>query len=62
LTDRASFEIYTDQKEDIQLVCDLYEAETGRKLSASRLIREVLDSFLPTALKALQKGDEERRS
>lgn len=56
-TERYSFEIYSDQKEDIQVVCDLYEERTGEKLSASRLIREVLDSFLPGALKALS-GEE----
>lgn len=50
-TERYSFEIYSDQKDDIQQVCDLYEKATGKKLSASRLIREVLDTFLPDALK-----------
>lgn len=50
-TERYSFEIYSDQKDDIQQVCDKYEEATGKKLSASRLIREVLDTFLPDALK-----------
>lgn len=49
-TERYSFEIYTDQKEDIEKLRHLYEKETGLKLPASRLIREVLDSFLPEAL------------
>lgn len=56
-TERYSFEIYSDQKEDIQAVCDLYEERTGEKLSASRLIREVLDSFLPGALNALSSEE-----
>src|SRR5438034_766915 len=31
-TERYSFEIYSDQKEDIQAICDLYEQATGKKL------------------------------
>ena len=57
-TERYSFEIYIDQKEDIQRVCDLYEKSTGKKLSASRLIREVLDYFLPGALEAFESSEE----
>jgi hypothetical protein len=56
-TERYSFEIFSDQKEDIQEVCNLYEERTGQKLSASRLIREVLDSFLPGALKAFRSEE-----
>lgn len=55
-TERYSFEVYTDQKEDIQLLCDMYEQTTGKKLSASRLIREVLDTFLPEAIKTYEPG------
>jgi hypothetical protein len=58
LTERYSFEIYTDQKEDIQRVCDRYEKSTGKKLSASRLIREVLDYFLPGALEAFEDNED----
>jgi hypothetical protein len=58
-TERYSFEIYSDQKQDIQRVCDLYEKATGKKLSASRLIREVLDTFLPDALKTFEPTAEE---
>jgi hypothetical protein len=58
-TERYSFEIYSDQKQDIQRVCDLYEQATGKKLSASRLIREVLDTFLPDALKTFEEKSEE---
>jgi hypothetical protein len=53
-TERYSFEIYTDQKADIEQICRLYEQATGKKLSASRLIREVLDTFLPDALKTFE--------
>jgi len=58
-TERYSFEIYSDQKEDIQQICDLYEKATGKKLSASRLIREVLDTFLPDALKTFEASSKE---
>ncbi len=58
-TKRYSFEIYVDQIDDIQHICELYEeANPDKKLSASRLIREVLDSFLSDALKAFGKSDE----
>ena len=58
-TKRYSFEIYVDQIDDIQRICELYEeANPDKKLSASRLIREVLDSFLSDALKAFEKSDE----
>ncbi|HYU74865.1 MAG TPA: hypothetical protein VEL31_19530 [Ktedonobacteraceae bacterium] len=58
-TKRYSFEIYVDQVDDIQRICELYEeANPDKKLSASRLIREVLDSFLSDALKAFEKIDE----
>src|SRR6266581_2884595 len=59
-TERYSFEIYSDQREDIQAICDLYEKVTGKKLSASRLIREVLDTFLPDALKTFESSRKER--
>jgi hypothetical protein len=59
-TERYSFEIYSDQKDDIQTICDLYEQATGKKLSASRLIREVLDTFLPDALKTFESSAKEK--
>jgi hypothetical protein len=59
-TERYSFEIYSDQKDDIQQLCDLYEQATGTKLSASRLIREVLDTFLPDALKTFEFSGERK--
>lgn len=49
-TERYSFEIYADQKHTIERLRRLYEQKTGQKLSASRLIREILDSFLSEAL------------
>lgn len=58
-TERYSFEIYSDQKADIEQVCGLYEQATGKKLSASRLIREVLDTFLPDALKTFESSGKE---
>jgi hypothetical protein len=58
-TERYSFEIYSDQKQDIALLCEQYEKQTGHKLSASRFLREVLDYFLPGALKAFENSDEE---
>jgi hypothetical protein len=62
-TVRYSFEIFEDQRKEIQQVCELYESQhTNEKLSASRLLRELLDSFLPDALKALDKTDEKNRS
>jgi hypothetical protein len=58
-TERYSFEIYSDQKADIEHVCRSYEQVTGKKLSASRLIREVLDTFLPDALKTFETSGRE---
>ena len=58
-TQRYSFEIYSDQKDDIQAICDLYEQANGKKLSASRLIREVLDTFLPDALETFEASGKE---
>ncbi len=56
-TIRYSFEIYVDQKADIERICELYEEVIEKKLSASRLIREVLDSFIPDALKTFEKSE-----
>jgi hypothetical protein len=61
-TTRYSFEIYLDQRDDIQDICDRYEELTGKKLSASRLLREVIDDFLPDALKAFGKDDRVNRT
>ncbi len=50
---RYNIEVYRDQKESLQRVCDLYEQRTGKKLAAGTLLRSVLDSFLPHALEVL---------
>jgi len=61
-TTRYSFEIYLDQRDDIKYICDRYEELTGKKLSSSRLLREVIDDFLPDALKAFGKDDRINRT
>lgn len=45
-TQRYAFEVYTDQRRRINDVQARYQIETGRKLSASRIIREALDEYL----------------
>jgi hypothetical protein len=44
-TERYSFEIYTDMKEKIEDIQYQYKKKTGRKLSASRIIREALEVY-----------------
>ena len=41
-TERYSFEIFTDMKEKIEDIQYQYKKKTGKKLSASRMIREAL--------------------
>jgi hypothetical protein len=41
-TERYSFEIYTDMKEKIEDIQYQYKKKTGKKVSASRIIREAL--------------------
>jgi hypothetical protein len=53
-TERYSFEIYTDQKGSIEEVQYLYKKKTGKKLSASRIIREALEEYLIKALETLR--------
>lgn len=45
-TERYAFEVYTDQRRRITNVQARYQIKTGRKLSASRIIREALDIYL----------------
>lgn len=52
--ERYSFEIFSDQKEHIQQACELYKAKTGKNLSASHLLRQSIDSFLPGMIKSLE--------
>lgn len=54
LTERYSFEIYTDQKEVINDAKYLYYKKTGRKVSSSELIRDALDIFLTRLMKKLE--------
>ena len=54
-TERYSFEIFSDQKEDLKELCALYKAKTGNSLSSSRVLRELLDTFLPGALKVYRE-------
>jgi len=45
-TERYAFEIYTDQKRQLNRIRYLYEERTGKKLSASRIIREAIEPHL----------------
>ncbi len=56
-TERYSFEIYTDQKGSIEEVQYLYKKKTGKKLSASRIIREALEDYLTRAMEALRQEE-----
>jgi hypothetical protein len=44
-TERYSFEIFTDMKEKIEDIQYRYKKKTGKKLSASRIIREALEVY-----------------
>lgn len=52
-TERYSFEIYTDQKPQIEELQYRFKQRTGTKLSSSRIIREAIDAYLPEALRLL---------
>ena len=54
-TERYSFEIYTDQKQKIEDLQYQYKKKTGKRLSASRILREALEVYLKQALTALKK-------
>ena len=54
LTERYSFEIYTDQKETIDDAKYLYYKKTGRKVSSSELMRDALDLFLARLMEKLE--------
>ncbi len=45
-TERYAFEIYTDQKRQLNRIRYLYEEQTGKKLAASRILREAIGSYL----------------
>ena len=52
-TERYSFEIYSDLIGKIEDIQYQYKKKTGKKLSASRIIREALEEYLQQAEKAL---------
>lgn len=54
-TERYAFEIYSDQKRKLNRIRFLYEERTGRKLSASRIIREAIEPHLSTLEEQLSK-------
>lgn len=49
-TERYSFEIYVDQKDQVRDLQYLYQKATGKRLPSSRIIREALDAYLKKAL------------
>jgi hypothetical protein len=49
-TQRYSFEIYIDQLQGIEDLQYHYKKRTGKRLSASRIIREALDFYLKNTL------------
>jgi hypothetical protein len=53
-TERYSFEIFIDQKQLIEDLQYQYKRKTGKKLSASRIIREALETYLTEALQRLK--------
>lgn len=56
-TERYSFEIYTDQKGSIEELRYLYNKRTGKKLSASRILREALEEYLQKTLKVFREEE-----
>ncbi len=57
-TERYSFEIHTDQKPRIEELQYRFKWRTGTKLSASRIIREAIEAYLPEALRRLAEPSE----
>lgn len=53
-TERYSFEIYSHQKEKIEDLQYHYKKKTGKKLSASRILREAIDAYITKAMNALE--------
>ncbi len=54
-TERYAFEIYTDQKRQLNRIRYLYEEKTGKKLAASRILREAIGPYLDTLEEQLSK-------
>ena len=55
LTSRESFEVFTDQMDDIEKLQDLYRKRHGKPLTKSRVVREALDIFLPMAFETFEE-------
>lgn len=45
-TERYAFEVFSDQKQAIVEIQGRYQVKTGKKLAASRIIRDALDAYL----------------
>jgi hypothetical protein len=56
-TERYSFEIYTDQKGSLEELQYLYKKRTGKKLSASRILREALEGYLQKAFRTFKESE-----
>jgi len=54
-TQRYSFEIYKDQLDLIDEVKFLYKRKTGKKLSSSRILRDLIDKYLTAIAKELSE-------
>ncbi len=56
-TERYSFEMYIDQKGSIEELQYLYKKRTGKKLSASRILREALEAYVQKAFRMFKAGE-----
>ncbi len=56
-TERYSFEMYTDQKGSIEELQYLYKKRTGKKLSASRILREALEAYVQKVFRTFKAGE-----
>jgi len=54
-TERYAFEIYADQRKQLNRIRYLYEEKTGKKLSASRILREAIEPHLNALEEQLMK-------
>ncbi len=54
-TERYAFEIYTDQKRQLNRIRYLYQEKTGQQLAASRIIREAIGPYLDALEEELTK-------
>ena len=56
-TERYSFEIYSDQIQQINKLKYLYQERFGKRLTKSRIIRDALDELLTNALRSMSDSD-----